>query len=419
MRTRGTSKPFYGFFIVAACFFVLFMLWGMVINTFPVFLKPIAEDMDWGRGALSVALLMGAIGSALTAPLAGVTIDRIGARPVMSMGALVIGLALLAGSRITHLWELYLVFAVIGFGLMCSTVIPCSLLISNWFVSRRGTAMGAAFVGTSVGGMIMAPVANWIILHHGWRTAFALSGTSILLLVTPVIFFVVRTRPSVVGLEPYHNQEADHDAIEESCGVSVREALSLKVFWQIAAVMLMVGLVTGGLGGHGVAYLTDLEHSPTRAAFAWSVVMGAMVLGKLLLGPIADRSGPRAAMAGACVLFSLSIGVLMFAEPYWVVLAFAGIYGFACGAPLVVTPLLAGHYLGTENFGAIYGVLNIMATLGIAVGPVGAGLFFDAHETYLPVFSLFAGLMLLAAAAAMAMKRPHLETRPNQPTPIC
>jgi MFS family permease len=390
--------------VVAACFVVLFFVWGMVLNTFPIFLKPITEDMNWGRGALAIALLMGSVGTAVSAPISGILIDRIGARPVMIAGTLMIGLGLLVGSRIAHLWQLYLVFTVIGCGLMCASIIPCSLIISNWFASRRGTAMSGAFVGTSAGGMVMSPIASWIILHHGWRTAFALSGATIIVVVIPVILLAIRTHPAEVGLEPYRDASGDGPGAEDDWGVGVKEAFSRRAFWQIAAVMLIVGLVTGGLGNHCVAYLTDLEHSPERAAFAWSLVMGIMILGKLSVGPIADRWGARNAMAGACLLFATSIAILAFAQPYWIALLFAATYGFACGAPLVLNPLLTSGYLGMKHFGALYGVLNIMGTVGGAVGPVGAGIYFDREGTYLPVFYLFIAMMMVAVTVAISMR---------------
>jgi MFS family permease len=391
----------------------------MVLNTFPIFLKPIAEDMGWGRGAIAMALFMGALGTAVAAPIAGVIIDRIGARSVMTTGAVIIGSGLLAGSIVTELWQLYVAFAFIGCGLMAATVIPCSLIISNWFVSRRGMAMSGAFVGTSVGGMVMSPIANWIILNWGWRTAFVLSGIEILVLVVPVILLVIRTRPSEMGIEPYRSLQPGVEAHSDDWGVNVKEAFSLPAFWQIAAIMLVIGLVTSGLGNHCVAYLTDLEHSPTRAAFAWSMVMGVMILGKLSFGPIADRWGPRSAMAIACTLLSVSIVVLTLAKPYWVVLTFAAIYGFACGAPLVINPLLTGNYLGMRNFGAVYGVLNLMATVGGAVGPVGAGIFFDSQKTYLPVFYLFVGLMMATALIAILMRgAPRPIGATEQPEPV-
>jgi MFS family permease len=132
--------------------------------------------------------------------------------------------------------------------------------------------------------------------------------------------------------------------------------------------------------------------------------MGVMIVGILLSGPIADRWGAKNAMIIDCILFTLSIVVLAWARPYSVVLLFAVIYGLALGAPLVINPLLAGHYLGMKHFGAIFGVLNVMATVGAALGPVGAGIFFDTQNTYLPVFYFFAALMLATALFSTLMK---------------
>ena len=403
MEALPKPKLFYGLYIVAACFIVLFFLWGMVLNTFPVFLKPISESMGWSRKATSFALLMGAIGTVLSAPIAGKLIDQFGAKLVMTAGTLLVGLSLLVGSRVTQPWQIYVVFACIGCGLMCSSIIPCSLLISNWFISRRGLAMGIAFVGTSVGGM-MSIVATWIIMDYGWRTAFVASGVTILVVVVPVILLLIRTHPSEMGLEPYHQSEIDAKTSKNVWGVSVKEAFSLKVFWQIAAVMLIIGFVQGGLGNHCVAYFTDLGHSQERAGFAWTIVMGSMVFGKLMLGPIADRWGPKNAMAGACVLFCVSILLVTMARPYWLVIVFASLYGFASGAPLTINPLLTAGNLGTKNFGAIYGTLNIMSLLGGAVSPVVAGAVFDKHGSYLPIFFALAPLVVVAGLFAVFMK---------------
>jgi MFS family permease len=266
--------------------------------------------------------------------------------------------------------------------------------------------------------MVLSPIANWIIAHHGWRMAFAASGAAIILVVIPVVLLAIRTRPSEMGLEPYRDADSDPLGSEEQWGVDVRQALSLRTFWLIAAIMLIMGIVPGGLGPHVVAYLTDLGHSPERGAFAWSLVMGVMILGKLSVGPIADRWGARNAMAGACALFAVSIGILGFAEPYWVALGFAAVDGFACGAPLVLNPLLTSGYLGMRHFGALYGVLNILGTVGGAVGPVGAGVFFDSRGTYLPVFYLFIALMLVGVIVALSLRPLAQGVAARPPTPL-
>lgn len=111
MSSSSGPKFFYGYIIVAACFVVLYMLWGMVLNTLPIFLVPITEDMGWGRGQFMLALVMGAIGTTLSAPIAGKMIDRIGARSIMSAGA---GFFHQAYKTYLPVFYLFVVLMVIG-----------------------------------------------------------------------------------------------------------------------------------------------------------------------------------------------------------------------------------------------------------------------------------------------------------------
>jgi OFA family oxalate/formate antiporter-like MFS transporter len=137
---------------------------------------------------------------------------------------------------------------------------------------------------------------------------------------------------------------------------------------------------------------------------AWMIVMGVMTFGKLAFGRLSDLWGARTAMAWACVLYAIGITVLLFARPYWVVVLYAVAYGFASGAPLTINPLLTANYLGMRNFGALYGVLNITATIGGALGPVASGAAFSRLQSYLPVFDVYIALMLLAAICSVSIQ---------------
>lgn len=414
MKSTGQAKVFYGYYIVAACFITLFFLWGMVVNTFPIFVKPITEDMNWGRGALAVGTLISSLISIPLFPIAGRMVDRAGARPVMMAGAVMIGIGLLLGMVVQELWHIYVAFLFIGCGIACGTLIPCSFLISNWFVARRGTAMGIAFVGMGVGAMVMAPVANWIMTRYGWRVAWGVAGLEVFLLALPVIYFVVRSHPSEMGLEPYGTQETGEDTQGEVWGLDVKEAFAVPAFWEIAGIFFILGVVTGGVNYHCVAYLADIGHPQTKATFAWSIAMGVMVLGQLAFGPIADRWSARKAMVVACTLFSLSVVVLIGARSYGIAVAFASIYGFALGGGLVLGPLLTGDHLGLKNFGMIYGILNIVSMIGGgAIGPIVPGLYFDRWKTYLPVFCAFIVLVILAAVLCVLIRPAHQSFEPK------
>ena len=257
----------------------------------------------------------------------------------------------------------------------------------------------------------MSPVANWIIQNYSWRAAFAVAGVEVLVIVIPVIYFVVRTRPSDMGLEPLRDGDGAAEGEEEIWGVSEREAFGMPVFWLIAAVIFIGAIVTSGIGYHFVAFLTDMGHSDKGATNAWAIIMGFMIIGKLVTGRITDRWGSKKIMTIAYLIFAISMSMLAFAGSYVIVLAFVLVYGFALGAPLILNPLLTSDYLGMKNFGSIFGILSIMGTIGGAAGPVIAGFYFDRNGTYLPVFYAFGVLMIAGMLCTIAIKQPEREPR--------
>lgn len=408
----------YGHFVVPACFLVMFLLYGSVLNTFTVFVDPMVADLECTRTKISLAMMAGAGGMGLAAPFAGTFMDRLGARPVMMVGALMIGIGILVTSRITALWQMYVLYAFVGFGLACATVIPCSLIISNWFASRRGMAMGVMAMGTSVGGMLMSPVANWIIQNHGWRAAYIFSSALILLIGFPIIVFLLPARPSDVGLEPYFDPGISDDTVEGNGGLSVMESFSTKAFWQIAAMMFIIGLVTSGVGMHLVPCLNDFGHPQTKSTWVWSCTLFVMTVAKFLFGPIADRWGAKNAMVASSLLIAVSIAILTRAAAYEAAVVFAILYGFGVGAPLTVNPLLVAGSLGVRNFGAIYGILNLISILGAALGPYSLGLSDQLRKSYVPGLYVYGGLMVLTGIIAYFIKSALKQVDfPAQPQP--
>jgi MFS family permease len=394
----------YGRCTVIACFATMFLLYGLVLNTFTIFVDPIVEDFETTRGLLSYAMMIGAVAMGMAAPITGILMDKIGVKRVMVAGALMIGLGILAASRATALVHLYVAYAFIGIGMACATIIACSLVISNWFVSRRGSAMGVMAMGTSIGGMVMSPVAGWIIQAYGWRTAYVFNGSIILLIAFPMIAFLLRSHPADAGLEPYTDSDLPSENADTDWGLSVKESFSSIAFWQIAVLMFISGVVTTGIGVHIVPCLKDLGHSLGKSTWIWSIALGVMTVSKFLFGPIADRWGPKNTVTASCVMMAGAMVILTFAVRYEFAILFGAIFGFGVGAPLTVFPLLVGKALGVKHFGALYGVLNLLSIIGAALGPVALGEVFDARGSYMLGIYIFVGLMLLSGVIALFIR---------------
>ena len=167
----AAGRVFHGWYIVAVCWVVNFFVFGIAINTFTVYVKPIQADLGWSRGQISLAILFAGVAMGLGAASIGRVIDRAGARVPMAAGAAVVGLCTILLSRAQSLPYFYAFFVASGIGLGAATIPPISLVISNWFSAMRGKALGIAMTGTGLGAMVMVPVTSWIVVHWGWRTS--------------------------------------------------------------------------------------------------------------------------------------------------------------------------------------------------------------------------------------------------------
>jgi MFS family permease len=401
--TDGRGRIFYGWHIVAVCWIVNFVVFGISVNTFTVYVKPIQADLGWSRGEISLAISLGAVAMGLGAPFIGRLIDRIGARLAMATGAAVIGVCTILLSRAQSLPYFYALFVLSGIGQGAATIIPVSLVISNWFTAMRGKALGTAMTGTGLGAMVMVPVSTWIVTGWGWRTSYAIMGCIILLMV-PLNLLFIRTRPSDMGLLADGGLATEEEPAA-SVGLAVPEAVRTQAFWMIGAMMVLAGLVAMGVGVHLMPYLTDIGHAESRASLIIAVISGMTFVGKISLGFIADRWGVRPTVALAFGLILAGILLLMGAGALPVAFVFAIVYGFGIGAPLVVNPALTADCLGLKHFGAVFGILTLLNTAGVALGAVITGFIYDAAGSYIPALLLFVALTAVAGLSGVVARR--------------
>ena len=404
MGQKG-GRIFYGWYIVAACFVINFIVFGISINTFTVYVKPIAAEMGWGRDKISLGISLAAIALGLSAPFVGTLIDRVGARPVMAVGTAMVGVGSLLLSKTQSLPSFYAIYILAGIGQGGATIISISLVISNWFSVKRGRALGIVMTGTGLGAMVMVPVTTKIVVMWDWRTSYFVMGWIILLMV-PVDLIFIRTRPSDMGLQPDGDMVSAGEPAEIG-GLSVPEAVKTRSFWLIGGMMMLSGLVAMGIGVHLMPYLTDIGHTEITASLIIGIISGLTVAGKLVMGSIADRWGIRRVVVLTFAIIAAGILLLMGSKAFLIACLFAVVYGFAIGAPLLINPALTAECMGLRNFGTIFGILTLLNTFGVAVGAVLTGVIYERAESYMPAFWLF--IMLVAIAGFCGVKT-HRET---------
>jgi predicted MFS family arabinose efflux permease len=368
-----------------------------------VFIKPVAESLGFTRGGFTLYFTIAALSMMVMAPVMGKLLERYDIRIIMTVCTTMMATSFALFSQCQTLTQFYVVAVFLGIGSAGSHIIPVSMMITNWFVDKRGLAMGIVFAATGVGGLIFNPLANWIIMNYSWQATFLSFGLIIGIISIPTAIFIVRAKPADMGLLPFGGEAAlSQQSATEMEGLTATQAFRSSAFWLLALIILLIAIANMGVLHHIVPYLTDLGFSSTTATMLMSLHMTMLVLGKVLVGGLADRGLLKAYMI--CMIgLVISISLLYGAQWMWIAIVFSVLFGLSIAVRTVIPPLMTARVLGQKHFAVIYGFLNIFTTLGTAVGVPLSGFIYDWTKSYSLAFALYVGICLIAAAAGIAV----------------
>jgi sugar phosphate permease len=412
------KKLFYGLWVVAGCFVLLFLFAGAGFYSFSIFIKPLEDEFGWNRSAISFAMSIYMIVHGIAGPFIGHATETHGPRKVMTLSALMSGFCFVGVSFVSSLWSFYLAYTLLSVGTTGIGFIPVSSVLARWFVRRRGTAIGVAMVGIAAGGLVMAPLVDLIISQLGWRAAFVFMGLLTWLLALPVTLFVVKGSPAEMGLLPdgdRPDRAADPQAPPGPAGSSpaaeegwpLRAALRTSTFFWIAAAFFLGPLAQMGMLQHQVPLIVEAGISRAMAATALGFTAGLGGLGKLCFGRISEIVPFRVAVMLCFGLQALAVLVLFNAESIAMVWIYVAVFGFAMGGVIVLLPLAVGHFFGLASFGVIMGSLSLILAVGNASGALISGVIYDLLGSYHYAMIAYIGLYAIASASIFLTGRPR------------
>lgn len=416
-------RVFYGWVLVTVSFISLGIAYA-VWNSFSIFFPAMLADFGWTRGSTALAFSIFTSVYALLSPLTGVALDRLGPRVVMPIGALFLGVGMVACSFVSEIWHLYVfygLFAGIGVNAV-GTMVNLSVL-SNWFSRRRGTATGIAASGIGVGTFILVPFSQYVMNEWGWRTAYIVLGALVLTVIPALTFIFQRHRPEDIGLLPDGGPAKVSELASKrqlpqmkivnkawaSCAWTVKSAAHTRPFW-----FLFFGLMFGTISHqsvmiHQVAYLTDKKFDPMLGATVVGLVGIAGSLGKIAWGWVSDRIGREGAYTAGMVCVLLGVLVLWLigdSSQTTMVYVYAFLFGVGYGVFSPLASSTAADLFQGRRFGSIYGFLWLGSGLGSSIGPWASGFLFDATLSYSASFVMsFVAAFLSVAAFWLAGPR--------------
>jgi MFS family permease len=371
--------------VVAAAFGALFVIFGVAFS-FGAFFEPIAAEFGTGRGAASVVFSLTSLVFFTMGAISGPAADRFGPRPLLLAGAAAFGLGLAGTAYADRLWIAYVTYGVgVGVGIGCAYV-PIIAAVGGWFRRRRALAVGVAVSGIGLGTLAGAPLAAWLIGAHGWRTAylgFALVGSVVLVAAA----MLIATPPGDAG--------------------GARQRTSTVIFtstygWLYLANLLLC-LVLFVPFVHLPTYAEDADVGATAAASLVGVIGAASIVGRILLGGVADRAGPLRGYRVSFLLVGTSFLLWAGDDPRLLV-AFAAVLGVGYGGYVALSPVVLAELFGADRLGGLLGILLTANGVGSALGPPVVGFVVDATGGYGGVVLALAPIGLAAYAALLPLR---------------
>ena len=298
------EKPSFGQIKVTATGFLsLFSLVGISFYGLPFFYDFWVRDFGWTRATVTSGNAFGKIIIGLFAFFAGWVIDRFGPRRVMLAGVMMGGIALIGLSRVTSLWQYYFFYLFNAMGYMCGGPLPNQVLISRWFSSTRGKAMGIAYLGIGIGGMLVPQIAKRLNIAFGWHDAMMLLGIIMILIAFPMVWFVKDNPESNVKEAKIKTPKISFNYILKG----------LPFYLLLIGSVCSIGAVSGTSQNLKLFFSIDLKYSQEHSANIISLILAASIIGRLLMGWLADRIPKKFVMILIYFLVAGSIPLLYLA----------------------------------------------------------------------------------------------------------
>lgn len=379
------------FQVAATGFLSLFSLVGIMFYGLPFFYDFWVTDFEWTRAQVTSG---NALAKIIVGPLfgflAGWIIDRFGPRRLMLSGIVMGGVALIGLSSMNSLWQFYLFYLFNALGYMCGGPLPNQVLVSRWFTKSRGKAMGIIYLGIGIGGMLVPQIARSLTASFGWRDALMILGLLMVAVAFPMAWFV-KEHPESTTVQLKHAEAK----------IQFGDILKTWPFYLLAiGSMCSIGAVAGTTQNIKLFLSFDLKYSQENAANVLSIILAASIVGRLLMGWLADRIQKKYVMILIYSLVALSIPLLYLSETPGIIYLFAFIFGVALGGDYMIIPLMAAELFGVKVMGRIMGLIITVDGLAEALAPMLAAYLRDRTGSYA---NGFAALIVLAVIGTIAV----------------
>jgi MFS family permease len=401
--------------VAVTAFLALFSLVGFATYGLPFFYDFFVKDLGWTRAEVTSG---NAFSRLVVGPvfgyLAGWIVDRFGPRRLMLFGILIAGAALVGLGAVSTMGFFYFCYLLNALGYVCGGPLPNQVLLSRWFVRNRGKAMGFAYLGIGVGGTIVPLLAYWLTTEFGWRAALQILGALMIVIAFPMAWFV-RDAPDAADATAGTRPAARDQVLRSEMGSILRSP----AFYLLAVgSMCSIGAVGGTMQNLKLFFSLDVKLAQAEVAQIMSLVLAGSLIGRIVMGFLADRWARKRVMLLIYLLVALAIPLLFLGHHVEARWAFALLFGIGLGGDYMIIPLMAADLFGVKALGRLMGIVLTADSVAESTSPMLVAAIRDHTGSYHGGFLVLVSLAAVGALAVAFLPSPRkvTDTRPRVDT---
>lgn len=410
---------FYGWIMLGVAAIVLLASGPGQSHTISVFVSILVEDMGISATAVSFAYGFATLAAAFLLPFVGRQVDRHGMRKTALVITVLFALACVAFSQVTGtVISVFGVFEIavwltLGFGILRflgqgALMLNAVNLISQWFVARRGFAMGLVMLGFAASMAIHPPLAQWLIDSSDWRSAFIWLGVISALLLLPGLVFLVFNKPEDLGLLPDGAKAAPDEAEGEKkpeFGLTLQQATRTPTFYLVALGLFCFAMLVTMLHLFQISIFEAQGLSRELASLIFPVSAVAMVICMPLLGRMLDRFRTEWVFAGGLLVMAAALIAAGNVTSQTSGVVYGIIFGVNNAVSMTFFGFMWPRYFGRKHIGSIQGTGQMIGVVGASLGPLPLGIAYDLTGDYTVTLIAFAAMPLTAAVLILLFLR--------------
>ncbi len=401
-------RPDYSWAILAVGFSILFFSGGSRF-AFGLMLKPMSEELGVSRSTLSLAVTMFMVVSAVAMPFVGRLLDRWSMRGTIAIAAVAGAAGLMLMGQVQSPWQVFLVYGVVyALGNSGASIVPVVVMVSQWFVERRGIANSVAISGNAIGQLVIIGALTSALGAIGWRASYTILGAVNLAVVLPLALLAIKPPPPAVPDEAEDAPPTIRTGEPAPEPVALRRAFATREFVLLTLVYTICGIQDFFVATHIVAFAQDQGVGDVLAGnlLAWMGLLG--LAGILVAGLLADAFGASRPTVLCFVLRIVAFALILTLQSTPAILVFGLLYGFTFLITAPLTVVFLGNIFGQSRLGALTGTISMTHQIAGGLGALAGGWIYDQTGSYNAAFILMLALSLAATALTLAVReRPR------------